>query len=105
MRLSFALPALAGGLVLGWAAIAAADAAAPPAAPIFYCPSGQKPAPGAQPQACPAAPAQHAAAAPEHHHWRHRHELAVRQAAPRSEDVSASQAFIYRYERAENGLD
>lgn len=106
MRLSFALPALAGGLVLGWATIAAAEAAAPPAAPIFYCPSAQKPAaPGAPAQACPAA--QHAAAAPEHRHWRHRREerLVTRQAAPRREDVSASQAFIYRYERAENGLD
>lgn len=113
MRLSYALPALAGGLVLGWAAIAAADAPPPPAAPIFYCPSaGQKPA---QPQACPTAAPAHAAAAPaparvavaEHRHVHHRREVrfAERRVAPPREDVSASQAFIYRYERAEHGLD
>jgi hypothetical protein len=110
MRLSYALPALAGGLVVGWAAIAAADAPPPPAAPIFYCPStGQKPA---QPQACPTAapaaapPAQHVAVA-EHRHVRHRREvrIAERHAAPPREDVSASQAFIYRYEQAEHGFN
>ena len=105
MRFSYALPALAGGLLLGWAAVAAADAPAPPAAPIFYCPStGQK----AAPQACPkpaAAPVQPVAVA-EHRHVRHRRDVRVaeRRAAPR-EDVSASQAFIYRYEQAEHGLD
>src|ERR1700722_12616500 len=110
MRLSYALPALAGGLVVGWAAIAAADAPPPPAAPIFYCPStGQKPA---QPQACPtaapapAAPVQHVAVA-EHRHMHHRREVRVaeRRAAPPHEDVSASQAFIYRYEQAEHGFN
>lgn len=45
MRLSFALPALAGGLLVGWSALAATSAApTPPAAPIFYCPSAPKPA-------------------------------------------------------------
>jgi hypothetical protein len=107
MRLSLALPALAGGLLLGWASIAAADAAPPPAAPIFYCPSAaQKPAgaPAAQAPACPVV--QHAAA-PEHRHWRHRREVRVaeRRAAPPSQDVSASQAFIYRYEEAQHGLN
>lgn len=105
MRLSYALPALAGGLVLGWAATAAADAPPPPAAPIFYCPSaGQKPA---QPQACPtAAPAQHVAAVEHRRVRRHREiKVAARRAAPPSQDVSASQAFIYRYEEAEHGLN
>jgi hypothetical protein len=110
MRLSFALPAIAGGLVLGWAATAAADPpaaanAAPPAAPIFYCPSAAKPAPGARPQACPTPPA-HVAAAPHPHARYHREvRLAERRVRAPHEDVSASQAFIYRYEQAEHGLD
>jgi hypothetical protein len=117
MRLSLAVPAAA-GLLLGWAALAHADA--PPSAPIFYCPTPGKPAPA--PAATPAKPAAHGsrvvsasgerrhqgcptlrvASAPEHRHWReHRH-------GPKmlaSQDVSASQAFIYRYERALHGLD
>ncbi len=108
MRLSLALPALAGGLVLGWAAIAAADAPAPPAAPIFYCPSSPQKAapaagaPGAQPQACPTA--QHAAVV-EHRHVRHHREVRIAERRSGSrEDVSASQAFIYRYEQGEHGL-
>ena len=112
MRLSFAVPAMA-GLLLGWGALAHADA--PPAAPIFYCPAPGKLAPAAT----PAAPATHGArvvraaehrrqgcpttrVAAEHHHWReHAH-------GPRvlaNDDVSASQAFIYRYERALHGFD
>ncbi len=116
MRLSLAVPAVA-GLLLGWAALAHADA--PPAAPIFYCPTPGKPAPA--PAATPAKPAAHApgvvhtserrhqgcptlrvASAPEHHHWRG-HEHGPKVLA--SQDVSASQAFIYRYERALHGLD
>jgi hypothetical protein len=106
MRLSYALPALAGGLVLGWAAIAAADAPPPPAAPIFYCPSA--PQKGAPPQACAAAapaPAKQVAAAEHRHVWR-RHEVRMaRRRTARREDVSASQRFIYRYEQAEHGLN
>lgn len=111
MRLSFAVPILA-GLLLGWAAMAQADA--PPAAPIFYCPTAGKaePAPAATPATCPAqttragthrhhqgGPTTRVAA--EHRRWHGR-------SGPRmvgSEDVSASQAFIYRYERAMHGLD
>jgi hypothetical protein len=90
MRLSFALPALAGGLLFGWSALAATTAApTPPAAPIFYCPSSPKPAaacaaaaPAASP--APAAKAAQAArpaaqAAPagavQHRRVRHRYEV------------------------------
>ena len=118
MRLSFArasraLPALAGGLFLGWAATAAADAqpaaaAAPPAAPIFYCPTGPaKPAaPGVHAPACPAPPPAHVAVV-AHRPARHDREVRVaeRHARAPHEDVSASQAFIYRYEQAQHGLD
>jgi hypothetical protein len=116
MRLSLVVPAVA-GLLLGWAALAHADA--PPAAPIFYCPTPGKPAPAAA--ATPAKPAHGAhvvhaggerrrqgcptlrvASAPAHHHWRDREPGPK---APASQDVSASQAFIYRYERALHGLD
>lgn len=114
MRLSFAVPALA-GLLLGWGALAHADA--PPAAPIFYCPTPGKAAPA--PAATPAKPAVHGArvshasgrrhegcptlrVAAEHHRWRG-HEHGPRMVA--SNDVSASQAFIYRYERALHGFD
>jgi hypothetical protein len=114
MRLSLAVPAFA-GLLLGWAALAHADA--PPAAPIFYCPTPGKSAPA--PAATPAKPAGHAArvvhaserrhqgcptlhVASEHRHWRG-HEHGPKALA--SEDVSASQAFIYRYERALHGFD
>jgi hypothetical protein len=126
MRLSIALGALAGGLGLGWAALAAADAPPPPAAPIFYCPaaSGAKAATAAPAKSCP--PAAHAAstapaAQPSSAHRREeaRHEPRHAQGswvaheapppryaheAPR-DDVSASQAFIYRYERASHGLN
>jgi len=117
MRMSFALPALAGGLVLGWAAVAAAaNASPPPAAPIIYCPAQKT---GAPPTACkPAqAPVPHptaahpapplvAHAAEGHRHARYRHERRyVGRFGPRREDVSASQAFIYRYERAQHGFD
>jgi len=115
MRLSFAVPALA-GLLFGWAALAQA-ADAPPAAPIFYCPTPGKPGPA--PAATPARAAAHGAhvihasghrhegcptlrVAAEHHRWRGR-EHGPRVVA--SDDVSASQAFIYRYERALHGLD
>jgi hypothetical protein len=113
MRLSFAVPTLA-GLLLGWAAVAQADA--PPAAPIFYCPTPGKadPAPAAT-TAKPAAQAAHVVhaggrrhqgcptmhVAVERHRWHGR-------GGPRlvaGQDVSASQAFIYRYERAMHGLD
>jgi len=127
MRLNIASGPLAGGLVLGWAALAQADTP-PPAAPIFYCPSAAHGAPAAGAPAagksCP--PAAHAAptapAAPvarvEHARERPRYEaryaegrLVERHAPPRyiheapREDVSASQAFIYRYERAQHGLN
>lgn len=106
-RVGFALPALAGGLVLGWAATAAADAplaagAAPPAAPIFYCPTGSV----AKPQACPAPAPARVVAAPHGHARYHREaRYAQRRVRAPSEDVSASQAFIYRYEQAQHGLD
>jgi hypothetical protein len=111
MRLSFAVPVLA-GLLLGWAATAQADA--PPAAPIFYCPTPAKagPAPAATPAKCPARTARADARrhpggptrriAAERHRWRGRHATSK---ALASEDVSASQAFIYRYERAMHGLN
>jgi hypothetical protein len=113
IRFALALPALAGGLVLGCAAAAATADAAPPAAPIFYCPSTPqkapapacKPLPGTPAAHAPAPAAQHVAVV-EHRQWRHhrfeRHHAAP---SPRPEDVSASQAFIYRYERAQHGLD
>jgi hypothetical protein len=127
MRLSIALGALAGGLTLGWAVLAeAADQAPPPAAPIFYCPSAPPahaaPAAGAArngapaPQSCPAVVSHHAVA-DGHRHEVVRHEVVrrepmrrepvrviVRREAP-NEDVSASQAFIYRYEEARRGLN
>jgi hypothetical protein len=126
MRLSIALGALAGGLGLGWAALAAADAPPPPAAPIFYCPAapGAKAAAAAPAKSCP--PAAHAGPAapaapvakvePRREAPRHEPRYAqgrwvAREAPPRyaheapREDVSASQAFIYRYERAQHGLN
>ncbi|MFI4975135.1 MAG: hypothetical protein ACHP84_11400 [Caulobacterales bacterium] len=102
MRLPHIAPLLAGGLILGWAGCgqAATNASPPPAAPIFYCPGGAKPVH----PVCPATRATRAGA----HHARRRargHE-GWREAEERHEhDVSASQAFIYRYERAEHGLD
>src|SRR5471030_1835938 len=123
MRLSFAVPALA-GLLLGWGALAHADA--PPAAPIFYCPTPGKVAPATAPTA-PAGRAGHVLHAAEHRHQgcptlrvaaaeRHHRRASAsttivfslrREPHPRlaSDDVSASQAFIYRYERAHVGFD
>ena len=115
MRLSFAVPILA-GLLFGWAATAQADA--PPAAPIFYCPTpGKADPPPAATLAKPTAHAGHVIRAgalrhhgcptqriaAEHHRW-HGHGAAAPKAVA-SNDVSASQAFIYRYERALHGLD
>ena len=120
MRLSIALGALASGLMLGSAALAA-DAPQPPAAPIFYCPAAPgknapaAPASGAPGKSCP--PAAHAAptapvARVEHRREEPRHEpryaegrWVAHEAPPPREDVSASQAFIYRYERAMHGLN
>jgi hypothetical protein len=108
MRLSIALGGLAGGLVLGSAALALADTP-PPAAPIFYCPAApaaQKAAPAAG-KSCPAATPSAPAAKAEHRHERPRYAEGRRpaRAAAAREDVSASQAFIYRYERAVHGLN
>jgi hypothetical protein len=111
IRFRRALPALAGGLVLGCAAAAAAADAPPPAAPIFYCPSTPQKTPSPACKPLPGTPAARAPAAQhvavvEHRNWRHHryeHHYAVRLHRP--EDVSASQAFIYRYERAQHGLD
>ena len=121
MRLSIALAALAGGLGLGWAALAQADAPPPPAAPIFYCPAApgaQKGAPAPAAKSCPAPAPAHVARV-EHRREEFRHEpryaegrwvaheeapRMVRQ-APRNEDVSASQAMIYRYEHAVHGFN
>jgi hypothetical protein len=123
MRLSIALGALAGGLVLGTAASALADTAPPPAAPIFYCPAAPGAQKGAPAPAGPAAkncpsPAHAAPATPsapvakvEHRRDERRHEPRYAQGrweaheGPPREDVSASQAFIYRYERAMHGLN
>ena len=131
MRLSPVVPTLA-GLLFAWAVAAQADAP-PPAAPIFYCPSPGKAAastPGkapVKPAAPTVAPMVHASAprpqgcptmrvAAEHHHWRReeRHFAVAPPPAPvpaahhryvADADVSAAQAFIYRYERAVHGLD
>jgi hypothetical protein len=120
MRPSLALLAIA-AFVLGGASLVRADA--PPAAPIFYCPTPGKgdPAPSV-----PARPATHAghAKAPRHpgcpvvqvaarriHGHRHAASTTIvvaRVSMPQpraNNDVSASQAFIYRYERALHGLD
>jgi hypothetical protein len=121
MRLRIALPALAGGLLLGWAALAQADAS-PPAAPIFYCPkppaqTAATPAPAptkapvvaheSHPLACPSV---HRVVVVQHRRLRpHRMEMRVAIVAPPPPparyDVAASQAFIYRYERALHGLN
>jgi hypothetical protein len=119
MRLSLAVPILA-GLLFGWAASVQADT--PPAAPIFYCPTPGKAEP--PPAATPAKPAAKLPAhaghvipasvhrrhgcptqriAAEHHRWRGHAAAPSKTLA--SNDVSASQAFIYRYERALHGLD
>jgi hypothetical protein len=112
MRLISLASALSGGLILGWAACAQgapAAPASPPAEPVFYCP---KPPPPAA-KTAHRAPVHHRAcptqrvARVEHQrhetHWRGQDDgrLAERDGG----DVSASQAFIYRYERALHGLD
>ncbi|HEY1753570.1 MAG TPA: hypothetical protein VGG29_20100 [Caulobacteraceae bacterium] len=118
MRLRHALPVLAGGLLLGWAALAQA-AAPPPAAPIFYCPKPAAAAPAKTPSKAPAVkahavrhggcPTERRVVAVEHRHYRaHRVEMRIAVAPPPpvvDRDVSASQAFIYRYERAMHGLN
>ncbi|HVN01589.1 MAG TPA: hypothetical protein VMT68_15385 [Caulobacteraceae bacterium] len=103
MRLSLVAPALAVGLACGWAAAASADV--PPAAPIFYCPTPSK--------AAAASAAGHGASCPtprttaRRHRRRPAHEVAAGPATqkPVDNDVSASQAFIYRYELALHGLN
>jgi hypothetical protein len=110
MRLLLAAPPLA-GLVIGWAALAQADT--PPAAPIFYCPAQVGPAAlSAKPAACAPnhAPQSHARHAPNRPTGRvalahHRTHGPAATKAVASNDVSASQAFIYRYEQALHGLD
>ena len=113
MRLSFVLPALAAGSVLGWAALAWAQPAPPAAPPIFYCPA---PSGAAGPEA-PAAPghyvhhrSHHPAACPSHHqfagerhHWRHHERLAM--AGPRQGPpaISESQGRVYHY-RSGHGI-
>jgi hypothetical protein len=119
MRSSLFAPALVVGLVLAWGASADPASAPPPGTP----PSDATPAPVAPIFYCPIAPAMdpaHAAPAAHHHrlacptqrlaradshrgHWRGQPQgrLALRDDG----DVSASQAFIYRYERALGGLD
>ena len=96
MRLSSALSVLAGGLMLGWAVQGlATTAAAPPAAPIFYCPRGAE----APQRACPAPNA-----VTTHHR---RHGRVEPRVAERGGDevLSASQAFIHRYELLHHGFD
>jgi hypothetical protein len=144
MRLRHALPVLAGGLLLGWAALgcaslAWADAPPPPAAPIFYCPKPAAAAPAPTPTKAPvvkahvvhrlACPTEHHVVAVEHRRYRKRYEVRLAYAPPPPPmiyehapppvvyerappppladrgDVSASQAFIYRYERAMHGLN
>src|ERR1700761_7893943 len=117
MRLSFTLAALA---AIAFAGATAAQAEAPPAAPIFYCPTPGKaqPAPASTPAKAPAHAGHviHASAhrrqgcpvvqvAAQRRHGRpHAAATVVAAAAPprphpvAQGDVSASQAFIYRYE-------
>jgi hypothetical protein len=154
MRFSIALTAMAGGLTLGYAALAnaaapgaaaPAPAGPPPAAPIFYCPTPGAAAPAATParargagharlhhvryHARPACPMMRREAH-ERHHWRMGPPEPMMAMGPpppapmgpprmgppphmgpppgymeRDGDVSASQAFIYRYERALHGLN
>ena len=94
------------GLGLAGAARAASSEGPPPPAPIFYCPAPAQP--GAQPHAlaCPA----HARVFRARHLRRMRHGLRVRVAGaerpynPEDDGVSASQAWVYRYELARGGL-
>ena len=123
MRLSLAVPTVA-GLLLAWAVAAQADA--PPAAPIFYCPAKAAAAPAKTPakpagptvahasaprgQGCPTKRVATPVASEHHHHWRRAETLYALAAPPRpryvpAADVSAAQAFIYRYELARHGLD
>ena len=131
MRLSLVMSALASGLVMGWAGFAAADGAAsnaaPPAAPIFYCPTPASTATVTKTAvvATPAkSKARHVAVARihrvhvrshvvcptervahEHHHAWHGHGGEGYASVTTNDDVAKSQEFIYRYERAEGGLD
>lgn len=110
MRLSTALSAMAGGLVLGWGAMAAADppppAAPPPSVPIFYCP-----APTAAPAATTAArngagcPTGRTVTTAVHHPVRHHQwvvQIAERQPAERWEEHRdpTGHLFMYRYNDA-----
>jgi len=101
MRLSILAPALTVGLLSGWAAMASADT--PPAAPIFYCPAPVKAASAADHAKG------HGAGCPtlRQAHLRHRKRAAhtLVAASPADNGVSASQAFIYGYERALGGLN
>lgn len=110
MRLSFALPAAAGALLLGWAGVAAAATATapPPAAPIFYCPSAAKGAPAGKPQACPTAAPAAPAPAVLHRHVRHHRQMrfAERRTVDwRRADLSEGQKFIHDYERRHQGFE
>jgi hypothetical protein len=110
MRLSLVAPALTVGLLCGWAALAKADSP-PPAAPIFYCPTPAKGPAAAQPahEVRVARGPRHGAGCPtmaaRRRHGRHEPEYAEGRRHRDDGDVSASQAFIYRYERALHGLD
>jgi len=117
MRLSLALSAIAGGLVLGWAGLASADApaSAPPAAPIFYCPTPPAaPAPAATPAAHhhdhdgPACPTPHSVAVDHHRHVRHHEQTVVREETPPIVEDHHGRAtghmFWFRYQDALNNL-
>jgi hypothetical protein len=110
MRLISLASVLAGGLILGWAAGAQAAPASPPAEPIFYCPAAPAHVaakhavrhPAARHRGCPSQRVAHVDHERHDGHWRHHED---RFASRDDGDVSASQAFIYRYERALHGLN
>jgi len=125
MRIRFLAPAITSGLIVGVGAIAAPPASAPPpSAPIFYCPSpaaaaaahGGAQGAHAESAGCSTGRAAHGGGRghgrvqvrhAEHgggrfaEHGRGRFRVASRDEG----DVSASQAFIYHYERAMHGLN
>ncbi len=127
MRLISLASILTGGLLLGWAASAQAAPAAPPAEPIFYCPSppahaaARLPAKHARRHACPTQRLARNDRDDHRDRWRdhdhdadrdadhdrdHAHDRDHDRLASREhDDVSESQAFIYRYERALHGLN
>lgn len=108
MRLLLLSSALTVGAGLGLAASAqaASSEGPPPPAPIFYCPMPAPPAAQPRALACPA----HTRAFRVRHVQRMRHGLRVRVAGaerpynPEDDGVSASQAWVYRYELAQGGL-